>query len=106
MYEWINLNKWIYVIVIWDGYVIMFYVNGEECDGYFFDFKLNMFFNMFFVESVLVFMVGNFYFKNYQFFGVIMDLYIFGIVLFYDNVIEVYRGEIYQLRFVKIIWLR
>lgn len=94
-HERINLNKWTHVTATWDGHAITLYVNGEERDGHSFDFKSNMSSNMSSVESAPAFIAGNPHFKNYQFLGAIMDLYIFGIALPHDNVIEVYRGEIY-----------
>ena len=95
-YKWLISNKWTHVTATWDGHAITLYVNGEERDGrnsfVFRSIEPNISVS---VESAPAFIAGNPHFNSFQFLGAIMDLYIFGIALPHDNVIEVYRGEIY-----------
>jgi len=96
-HERINLNKWTHVTAAWDGHTITLYVDGKEREGW------NSYSkpkkpDMSSVESAKAFIAGNPHFKNYQFLGAIMDLYVFGIALPQNNVIEVYRGKLSKLR--------
>lgn len=94
-HERIPLNKWTHVTATWDGpegRVITLYVNGRERDGY--SLASN---GSSSDERSTAFIAGNphYGFKDFQFLGSVMDLYVFGIALSSDNVIEVYKGELY-----------
>ena len=102
-HERINLKEWTHVTATWDGHTITLYVNAEERDGRNSFDAISKKPDMSSFESAPAFIAGNPHFKNQQFLGSIMELYIFDIALPKDNVLEAYRGEISLLRLVKTI---
>lgn len=94
-YERIPIKNWTHVAAIWDGGIIKLYVDGEERDGYSLDSPKRQ--DSSFGESATAFIAGNpnYNFKDYQFLGSIMDLYVFGTALSRDDVTKVYKGKVH-----------
>lgn len=92
-HERIPLNKWTHLAAVWDGRIIKLHVDGKERDGY----SLDSLKRQYDSESVTAFIAGNpnYNFKDYQFLGSIMDLYVFGTALPRDDIIKVYKGKVY-----------
>ncbi len=92
-HERIPLKKWTHVTATWDGYIIALYVNGEERDGRSLDSPKGP--DRSSHETAFIAGNPNRDFNDNQFLGSVMDLYVFGIALSQDNVIEVYKGKLY-----------
>lgn len=96
VYEQVCLYKWVYIVVIWDGYEIKLYVDGKEMDGNMLDFLLK---NEGFFESEIVYIGG--YLGFYQFNGLIMDLFVIGMVFLWVNIMSVFKGEFINKKLEK-----